>query len=117
MRLPLARDLEFAAGARLTAFSLPAQSRLGRKQPPRPMESLSPFTLAIPGAACRAGWTLERRKDANVAPLGLGTHGGHPEGSALLFLLRLRHTPPTSQEKHHPDKKPVTKEPNEHTEC
>ena len=69
------------------------------------MESLSPFTLAIPWTACRSGWTLERGQDADVAPFGLGTHGSHPEGSALLFLLRLRHTPAASQEKHRPDKK------------
>ena len=105
VRLPLTRDLVFAAGARLAAFSLLAQSWLGRKQSPRPMESLSPFTLAIPWTACRSGWTLERGQDADVAPFGLGTHGSHPEGSALLFLLRLRHTPAASQEKHRPDKK------------
>ena len=105
MRLPLTRHLASAAGARFAALSLSAQGRLGRKLAPRPMESVSPFTFAVPWAARRAGWTLERRQDADVAAFGLGTRGSHPEGSALLFLLRLRLTPTTSQENHRPDKK------------
>ena len=78
VRLSLTRYLAFAAGARLAAFSLPAQSGLGRKRAPRPMGSLSYFTLAIPRAAWGVGWTLERRQNADVAAFGLGTHGGHP---------------------------------------